>query len=210
MTLSLQVQSLEVRLSKRFVAGPLSVRLGPGLAWLRGPNGAGKTTLLRALCGDLVPTSGRVHLQVGASSGDPHRRPLLRRFLGYLPAVPDTPDFLTVDEAWRLAAGVRGCPDWPGVRLREALALPGGLRVAHASSGQRRRIELLAALVGDPPILLLDEPFAHLDQEGCDWLAEAIADWRSERIVLLTGHGPPPVAPDLIVELPGPLRKRAG
>jgi hypothetical protein len=64
----------------------------------------------------------------------------------------------------------------------------------NASAGQRRKAELVCGLAGDPPVLLLDETFAHLDHQGCarpqDWLAE----WSRSRLIVLTHHGGAPVS----------------
>ena len=195
---SLVAQGLQVRFPTGFVAGPLDLDLGPGIAWLQGDNGTGKTTLLRALCGELRPTAGEVRI----CGADPHRDPLTRRHVGFLPTTLDTPEYLRVDEAWQTVAALRRAPDWDGHALRDALDLPGRLRVGHASAGQRRKIELLCALAGEPPVLLLDEPFAHVDAATIAWLVAALEGWRGERVVLLTSHEPHlPVAADRVLRL---------
>jgi ABC-type molybdenum transport system ATPase subunit/photorepair protein PhrA len=61
--------------------------------------------------------------------------------------------------------------------------------------------ELVAALAADPPILLLDEPFANLDAVGGEVLAGWLRAWAAERLVVLTGHAPPPV-PCGAIDLP--------
>jgi ABC-type multidrug transport system ATPase subunit len=172
--------------------GPVSWSLAPGVHRLTGPNGSGKTTLMRAMAADLHPSGGTVEV----AGRDLHRDAGARRHVGYLPATPDLPGYLTVDESWQTVAALRGDPDWDGAPVREALALPGDLRVSHGSSGQRRRAALLAALAADPDVLLLDEPFAHLDDQGCAFLAGWIDDARDRRVVVLTHHGTCPVVVD--------------
>ncbi len=179
-----------------FGVGPVSWQLGPGVFHLVGPNGSGKTTLLRVLGGALPPASGQVRC-----GGDVHRDPRARRHVALVPAQPDLPEFLTVDEAWRTLAGLRGAPDWEGRALRDALDLPGDLLLRHASSGQRRRAELLAALAGDPDVVLLDETFAFLDVHGREVLAEWLDAWRSWRVIVASHHGPLPVQADGTLEL---------
>jgi ABC-type multidrug transport system ATPase subunit len=174
-----------------FAVGPVSRRFGPGAHHLVGPNGSGKTTLLRVIAGALRPTSGSVRC-----GGDVHRDPRARVNVALVPAQPDLPDFFTVDEAWSTLAGLRGAPEWDGGPYRDALDLPADLSLRHASSGQRRRAELLAALAGDPGVLILDETFAFLDTHGREVLAGWLDSWRSWRVILASHHGELPVTPD--------------
>jgi ABC-type multidrug transport system ATPase subunit len=177
--------------------GPLDLELGPGVHRVEGPNGTGKTTLLRLLCGALRPASG----QVRVLGRDVHADARARAAIGWVPVHPELPDLLTVDEAWQLMAGLRDRPDWDGAGARRDLGLPGEARLGTLSAGQRRRAELLAALAGDPPVLLLDEPFADLDVAGVALLAAWIGLWRGDRCVVLVHHGEAPVGIDSAVGL---------
>jgi ABC-type multidrug transport system ATPase subunit len=179
-----------------FTVGPVDLDLAPGLALLRGPNGSGKTTLLRLLCGGLHPTAG----QIRVCDGDPaeHR---VRRRVSLLPATPELPGFLRVDEAWQTLAALRGAPSWDGTAPCDALGLPETLRLDQASAGQRRKAELVAALAGDPVVLLLDEPFANLDEAASEVLSRWLEEWRKERVVVVAGQTRLPVEPDRIAEM---------
>lgn len=191
MTPSLTVEELRFRFPAGFSLGPVTLSLGPGVHWLRGPNGGGKTTLLRCLCGSLRPDSGTVHIM----GRDPLRDHGARALVALLPAEPDLPGFLRVREAWRQAAALRGAPGWDGAPPMAALGLPPNLLLEHASRGQRRKAELLAALAGDPALLLLDEPYAGLDAESQAVLTRWLEGWRQERTVLLVSHASPPLEP---------------
>jgi ABC-2 type transport system ATP-binding protein len=191
----LQAKGLVFRYPGGFMAGPLDLDLGPGIHHLVGPNGSGKTTLLRCLAADLPRHAGWVRV-LGA---DPHRDHIARRHIALVPAQPDLPDFLTVDEAWQQLAALRAAPNWDGHALREALELPGGLALRHCSAGQRRRAELLAGMAGDPAVLLLDETPAHLDVASQSLLVSWLEAWRANRVVVLVHHGEPPVAVDSTV-----------
>lgn len=186
----LQVKQLTVRFGKAFTMGPLSLEAERGIIHLVGPNGSGKTTALRAMCGELLPAAG----QVLVDGIDVHRVPSARRRIALAPSAPQLPPFLTVREAWQFTCSLRGAPAWDGSEYCDALALPPHLTLGHASAGQRRKAELICALAGDPPILLLDETFAHLDQDAVQWLAAYISEAAQARLVLLTHHGEAPVA----------------
>ena len=193
--MSLLVASgLQYTFPSGFVAGPVDLDLGAGVHHLVGPNGSGKTTLLRCLCADLRRSTGTLSVD----GLDPRVDPEGRRHIALLPAEPELPGFLTIDEAWSEIAAIRGTPDWPGGALRQRLDLPGDLPLGHCSAGQRRLAELLVAAVGDPVVMLLDEPFANLDPARIGTLADLIVGWRSHRAVVITSHTTPPVPIDSI------------
>ena len=191
----LEARGLQMRFPSGFVAGPLDLVAGPGVHHLRGRSGSGKTTLLRCLCGGWRTCTGALSV----AGRDPRTDPLARRDIALLPAEPELPTFLTVDEAWQELAALRGAPGWDGRALRDHLGLPGGLPLGHCSAGQRRLAELLAAAAGDPRVMLLDEPFANLDPLSIDRVASCISRWRTERAVVLTSHGPVPVPVDTVI-----------
>jgi ABC-2 type transport system ATP-binding protein len=180
-----------------FRAGPLRLDLGPGVHQLSAANGRGKTTLLRCLCGENRRSQGTLSV----CGHDPRHEVEGRRAIAYWAAEPELPDVLTVDEAWQQLAAIRGAPRWDGDALRIRLDVPGALPMGHCSAGQRRLAELLAAAAGDPPVLLLDEPFANLDPEHVDRLVAVLEDWRAERVLLLTSHSPPPLPVNSVTTL---------
>lgn len=192
MSIEVALDGVEVRFGER-VIGPVSVTLGPGINHLQGPSGAGKSTLIRLICGEVRCRVGTVRV----AGRDPFADAAVRAHIGLLSTHPQLPGFLTADEVWRWHAVVRGRPSWDGTALREALALPAALRLERASAGERQRAELLAALAGDPEVLLLDEPFAHLDKAAAHTLAGWLDGWRA-RTVIVTGHAALPVAADRV------------
>jgi ABC-type multidrug transport system ATPase subunit len=161
------------------------VRRGEAVA-LVGANGSGKTTVLRCLLG-LVPFTGRA--QIGGH--DVVREPVAARTLtGYLPQRPAFGD-MTAEEALRFLAKLRRVPV-EGVL--PALSRVGLERYATASArtfsgGMQQRLSLAAALLADPPVLLLDEPTASLDRAGQQSFLELAASLRDEgRTLLLASH----------------------
>ncbi len=165
---ALEARGLGKRRSGRWVLDDVTVTIGAGeVVALVGGNGAGKSTLLACAAGALEPDRGWVAI-AGATSGR-------RRHVGYAPEGADAPGHLTAAELWALVSALR-----PGAALdddavaRLALAPLAGLRLERMSLGQRRRAVLGAALIGAPPVLLLDEPDNGLDVAGLDALVALI------------------------------------
>ncbi|MFC8710973.1 ABC transporter ATP-binding protein [Streptomyces sp. NPDC057197] len=154
---------------------------------LLGTNGAGKTSTVEVLEGLAAPSAGRVRVL----GHDPFtERAAVRPRTGVMLQEGGFPSELTVSETTRMWAGcVSGARD-----LREALALVGlerraDVRVKQLSGGERRRLDLALALLGDPEVLFLDEPTTGLDAEGRrdTWdLVRALRD--AGTTVLLTTH----------------------
>jgi ABC-2 type transport system ATP-binding protein len=144
----------------------VEVRPGRVTAFL-GANGSGKTTSLRALVGLTTPTSGAA--LVGGRSYRDLPRPT--RVVG---AVLDQgfPPNRTARSHLRIAALLAGVPERRADELLEAVGLTaaGGRRVGGFSLGMRQRLALADALIGDPAVLVLDEPFNGLDPAGIRWL----------------------------------------
>ena len=183
---------LTIRHPSGFSVGPCDGAFAQGLFHLKGGNGTGKTTLLKAMCGEVRAQKGRCTV----FGKDIWETPLARRHIGYLAADPELPDFFRIEECWRFHASMRRQPEWDGRELQQALRLNGDMLLAHTSAGQRHAAELLAALAGDPVVLLLDEPFASLDQEVTEMLVDWLDEWRKDHVVLLTSHQDVPVPVD--------------
>lgn len=177
------VHDLTVRYTDGTEPGPWTLAFEPGVHVLKGPNGCGKSTLLGAIAASLCRHQGRVDVL----GGDPEHDAQTRARIGYLTAEPGQPGFLTVREVWRMHAALRGEPDWDGVKLERALALPADRRLSQCSSGMRQKAELIGALAGDPPVLLLDEPFANLDAAAVAWLRDRLD--LHEGVAILAHHG---------------------
>ena len=100
-----------------------------------------------------------------------------------------------------MLAALRDAPAWDGAALTGQLGLEPARRLDTLSVGQRRKAELVAALAGDPDVLLLDEVFAPLDTRSVSLVAELFDRARSTKILLLTGHGALPLASDQVLSL---------
>ncbi len=141
----------------------VSFRVGPGVTGLLGPNGAGKTTILHLVAGFLRPSSGSVEVD-GAV---PWRNPELYRRIGVVPEREDVYPFLTGREFVRANADLHGLEDPEDATERALeqveLTADADRRTGTYSKGMRQRIKVAAALVHDPEVLLLDEPFNGMD-----------------------------------------------
>ncbi len=145
-----------------------------GLTLLLGPNGAGKSTLLKILAGVEHPTSGTVTVD-GFDLWK--REAAARRLIAYIPEQPDLSPYATLGDIMRLVCALRDAPIVDGERALAQVGLD-ALRdrtVRELSMGQRRRAMLAAALVGNPRVLLFDEPLESMDQAMREWLVGWIA-----------------------------------
>ncbi len=143
----------------------LSVRTGEVFGLL-GPNGAGKTTLVRQLVGALRPDSGRIRVLGHDVTADPSRAPRLLAYLGQdEPALLELPVGLAVETTGRLRGLSRPAARGQRDALLDELDLGALIRrpLKALSGGQRRLVHVAAALIGNRPLLVLDEPTAGLD-----------------------------------------------
>lgn len=127
---------------------------------LLGPSGCGKTTLIRAIVGLQAKVTGTVDVL-----GLPAGAPKLRGRIGYVTQEPSVYDDLSVTENLRFFAAVLGVPSADVARVIEAVDLAdhADATVSRLSGGQRSRASLAAALLGEPELLVLDEPTVGLD-----------------------------------------------
>ncbi len=141
----------------------ISFGLGPGVTGLLGPNGAGKSTLLHLMAGLLAPSAGAVRVH-GESAW---RRPSMYRDVGLVPEREAVPAYLTGREFARLNARLQRVAD-PDAAAARAIATvdltdAADRAIGTYSKGMRQRAKLAGALVHEPSILLLDEPFNGMD-----------------------------------------------
>jgi ABC-2 type transport system ATP-binding protein len=157
----LEARNLEKRFGDRVALRGVSLTAAAGdLVAVIGPNGAGKTTLLSLLAGDLLPDGGEIVTQ-------PPR-------IGWVPQQTSLYGKLTVEENLRLFARLERCDDVDEVvgRMLEQTALHdrAATRASELSGGNRQRLNVAIGLLGDPELLLLDEPSTALDPRQRDRL----------------------------------------
>lgn len=167
----------------------ISFDLTPGVTGLLGPNGAGKTTLLRLVGGFLQPSSGSVEVNGKVA----WRNPGIYREVGIVPEREEVYPFLTGREFVRTNAVLHELPDPEEAadRALEAVDLVDvqDRRVGTYSKGMRQRIKVAGALVHEPTILLLDEPFNGMDPKQRLQMTELLrADAERGRVILFSTH----------------------
>jgi len=206
---------------RRAVAG-VSFEVAAGEAVLLvGKNGAGKTTLLRIATGFLDPDAGEVVVD-GIAMARERARAQAR--LGYLPEHAPAPSELTVRDHLHLRAGLKRVA---AAGLDRAIELAGlgattRQRIATLSKGFRQRVGLADALLGDPPLVVLDEPTSGMDPIQVRQLRDHLIAAARDRAVLVSSHAVADLEPlatrvavlragELIaIDTPAALCKRAG
>jgi ABC-2 type transport system ATP-binding protein len=167
----------------------VTMTVGPGVTGLLGPNGAGKSTLINMMGGFLAPSTGTVTLD-GATIW---RNEQAYQHIGLVPEREAMYDFLTGREFVIANAELHGLPD-PRAAARKALDVvemdyAGARKISTYSKGMRQRVKMASALVHDPSVLLLDEPFNGMDPRQRMQLMELLRRMGDEgRTVLFSSH----------------------
>ena len=184
----IEVENLSKRFGKTQAVAGLSFRVEPGtITGFLGPNGAGKSTTLRSILGLVHPDAGRAVVL-----GVPYRgldRPLHR--VGAVLEASEVHPGRTGRNHLRVLATAAGLPR---SRVDEVLTLVeltagGWRRVKGYSLGMRQRLGLAAAMLGDPEVLVLDEPANGLDPAGIRWLRDLLRALAAQgRTILVSSH----------------------
>ncbi len=191
-TVSLQLSGLGHRFWRRTIFENVSevVKTGEMLI-VSGANGSGKSTLMRVIAGLLRPSCGTVSISTGTTSFTSLER---RAWIGY--AAPDLALYanLTGVENMEFLGGLRGITLTKEI-LAHSLTSVGLLGrgrdlVGTYSSGMRQRLKLAISTLGDPPIWLLDEPTANLDEAGIALVEQLIYDKRERTLLVVATNEP--------------------
>ncbi len=185
----LETRELTVTFGHTIALDAIDVSVASGITGLFGPNGSGKSTLLRVLAGLLRPTKGSVHLD-----GEPAsiRSEDYRRAIGYAGHEAGLYAELSVRENLELFASLYGAdPDRvDGMIEQLGLGDVSTTEFSALSAGTKRRAAVARALLHEPRVLLLDEPYANLDDEAADLVDQAIRSWSTpKRIGVVASHG---------------------
>ena len=184
------LDSVSVYYGRTIALDELTIEIGNGITGVFGPNGSGKSTLLRLVTGLLRPTRGRVLVD-----GQPIdlANEAWRRLVGYAGHEPGLYARLTVLENLHLFGRLYGVPGGRAEALLEELGIAerATTPVGELSAGLKRRAAVARAMLHEPRFLVLDEPYANLDDEAADMVSEAIRrGWAGEdRSGVIATHG---------------------
>jgi ABC-2 type transport system ATP-binding protein len=194
-TSTVELTGVGKRYGRNRALADVDLTFDSGVTGLLGPNGAGKTTLLRIVATSIGADTGEVRLL----GRDPHRSQAdvtaVRRELGYLPQELGYPSDMT---AFGFVEYVAVLKEWNDRERRAqevrrvlgavGLADQGGVRISRLSGGQRRRVGLAQALLGDPRLVVLDEPTTGLDPAQRADLRRTLSALGHRSTVLLSTH----------------------
>ncbi|WP_026021606.1 ATP-binding cassette domain-containing protein [Paenibacillus senegalensis] len=185
------------KLCKQFKSGPpvldqLSLTIDQGIFGLLGPNGAGKTTLIKIMAAILAPSSGSITMKHLSLTKEPDK---LRHMIGYLPQSFQVYPQLTGYEFMEHIALIKGLTH-PRQRQQEIEGLLDQLnlgskayqKVKTYSSGMKQRLGIAQAMLGQPEVLIVDEPTAGLDPEEKVNLRNVLSEFGENRIILMSTH----------------------
>jgi len=188
------VTTIELRGVSRWYGNVVAVNditmsMGPGVTGLLGPNGAGKTTILHMMAGFLMPSRGEVTV-AGHSTW---RNPGMFRQVAVVPDRDSVYAFLTGKDFVEASARLHGLPD-PEAAARRAIGLLAmeyaqDRKISTYSKGMRQRIKVAAALVHDPEVVLLDEPFNGMDPRQRLHMMDLLhAQGDQGRVIVFSSH----------------------
>ena len=158
---------------------------------LLGPNGAGKTTILRMLASQMLPTSGSIRIEGVDAIAKPKES---ARRTGFLPEIPPLYPDMDVSGYLAFFAGARGVPGKErAAHIREIMEMTAidhvkGRLIKNLSKGYRQRVGLAQALIGFPPVLILDEPTVGLDPKQITEVRDLIKGLSKDHTVILSSH----------------------
>jgi ABC-2 type transport system ATP-binding protein len=188
------IEGLTKRYGSNVVFDTVDLRLGPGVTGLLGPNGAGKTTLMRILATVAAPDHGRIAI-LDHDPSTPSGRLEIRRRLGYQPQEPGFHEHFT---CFQFVDYVAILKEWTHRstrhdEVRRVLDLVGlgdvsNRRIGRLSGGMKQRLSIAQAMLGDPELLIFDEPTAGLDPEHRLRFRELLGGTTPGTTVLLSTH----------------------
>lgn len=187
----IQAEHLVKRYGSNYALNDVSFTIGEGeIVGLLGPNGAGKSTAMNILTGYLAPTTGRVLVDGLDISEHPAE---VKRKIGFLPEQPPVYPDMTVREYLDFVYDLKGCTLPREAHLSEILSVTRtadvkGRLIGNLSKGYRQRVGIAEALVGDPKIIIFDEPTVGLDPKQILEVRNLMRALAKKHTVILSTH----------------------
>lgn len=186
------IQDLHKRYGNIHALQGINLRIETGMFGLLGPNGAGKTTLMRILATLIPKSAGSVRIGPYDLDTEPHK---VREILGYLPQSFNTYRNFTAAQVLDYVAILKGITDKKErarvvdqVLEQVNLSRHSRDKVGTFSGGMKQRVGIAQALIGDPKLLIVDEPTAGLDPEERIRFRNLLGEISRDRIVILSTH----------------------
>lgn len=187
----IQAEHLVKRYGSNYALNDISFTIGEGeIVGLLGPNGAGKSTAMNILTGYLAPTSGRALVDGRDISEYPAE---VKRMIGFLPEQPPVYPDMTVKEYLDFVYDLKGCTFPREAHLSEVMAVTRtqdvqNRLIGNLSKGYRQRVGIAEALVGDPKIIIFDEPTVGLDPKQILEVRNLMRTLAKKHTVILSTH----------------------
>lgn len=188
----IEISHLVKKYGGHYAVKDLNVTIQDGQIYgFLGPNGAGKSTTMNIITGYLAPTSGRVTIDGFDIMKEPEEA---KKRIGYLPEIPPLYQEMTVEEYLKFAAQLKKIPSKKRTEAVERAVETAKLAdmrkrlIANLSKGYRQRVGLAQAILGDPKIIILDEPTVGLDPKQMIEIRELILSLKEKHTVILSSH----------------------
>lgn len=182
---ALQLVNVSQGYGAKLVIDSVNLSFTSGITALLGPNGAGKTTLLRTIATDLKPKSGELVI-AGYGAHTRQGKARARMHIGYLPQRFEADPSFTVRELVAYSAWLRKGGDEDAAIRFVGLEGKAGERIKNLSGGMKQRAAIAATIVGDPEILIFDEPTVGLDPAQRITFRDLLAGLRGRTVILST------------------------
>lgn len=188
----IEISHLVKKYGDHYAVRDLTVTIQDGQIYgFLGPNGAGKSTTMNIITGYLAPTSGEVKVNGHDIMKEPEEA---KKTIGYLPEMPPLYQEMTVEEYLRFAAQLKKLPASRRAESVEAAIQTAQLAdvrkrlIANLSKGYKQRVGLAQAVLGDPRVVILDEPTVGLDPKQMIEIRELIVKLKEKHTVILSSH----------------------
>lgn len=186
----IEVKNLKMSYGKREVLKDISFCIKKGkIVGLLGANGAGKTTVMNILTGYLRPVEGEVMIHQTDMRKMPKQA---KKYIGYLPEVPPLYKDMRVVEYLVFAAGLKGIKEKTAEAERVLKLVDLEERqydfIKNLSKGMKQRVGFAQALLGNPPVIVLDEPLTGLDPNEARKIRELLLNMQEEHSIIISSH----------------------